>query len=1519
LANQESSLDQEGSREAEPASGDGPSQPFRFLVYATEWASGHGGLSTFNREFCQHLAQLGDVTCYVPTAEPEEVEEARARRVELWQVGGRARNLGEGALLVPPRTSKRFDFVVGHGRTTGEYARAFVERHSPDSQVVQFLHVAPQAIEFHKDKSDASQVAEARKDQESELADLANFAFAVGPLLRAEYANVLRRKKKDVHEFRPGLFEVATADSPPPLAQCLILGRAEDLPLKGLDIAARALAGVNNDGKPCRLVVRGAPKNRGTALHDELKELAGPSTLEIAVFEYSSERDRVLKDIHEASIVLMPSRAEGFGLVALEAVSAAVPVLVSSRSGMAQLLRNVLPLDSDAEAAVVAVTAHLETDAAAWKNAVINALASQAEAFQRAARLRQKLAEHLSWEAAVQDFLEIVTRERPGGGRGTGPSQILPTDGSVLGTAAALSAGERVATALATVPEVSQDVASEIQQATSDIRELHLTRAVVRLEQLLTTGGQTLTPGQRRSALYARATVHLARGEGELAAELLEQARAADPESADGVASGALATLLRGDDEAAYALAQQAASIDPNCERALTVMADAAPESVPFDQLVARFGEAAATLSGPAAGLANAAMRRGLLQQAVTFARQADRLAPLPNAQRKLRLGGLLVQLSSTSVPPKQAEAREAVDVLREAVQIFDGGEEPVLTAEAFSMLALAHEQLGDRAAADEARNRAGALAPDEPGVVLRSAAILVQRERFTDALAMLDAVNLSGAEPQMLRAEARIGLGEVDQALTLLQDVDLAAVSLELLKHWVRIQMPILVSRRQWTEAKQRHQRALAADPQNVYLLVAGARLQRQAGDEGPDFLAQAMEAMSGASSEDLGFLLDELVRRGLWDPAGQVLKALGKVSADLTSMETRIWVAYNAGDLAAALELCRTRRAEEGVHPDWVGLEASILEEVGALPEAAGLLDEGLAVASGDEDLLLRRAAVALRQGDFARQVACLDLLPSHFDDLQHNQQYVFLLLSARRYLEAARAAYELRRERFSESAVHSAYAMTVLRLPEDLFGPPTVAGPGTAVQIVSPDQGDSWWILEDGTNPDVGHHELSAGSTLWRALDGRAVGDTVEVESLGKVEVREIASKYVRAFRESMGLFGSVLDDAAIRPVRVDGAQGFEPILAAVRARGERTSAIINLYDSNRLTIGACAALLGVSQLELVQSMLEDPARVVRCADGGPQSAARAGAVLGERPRLVCDASSLVILSRLEVGSAIVAAFDRLLIAQSLIDAIQSGLSGDWRSTRRSAMSLHYADGQYYRREDTEEEEEKKRGFWRKLRDFVGAYCEVAPCWRALSLSRKERQERGQTIDALTLDAVLLATEAGRVLLSDDMLLRGLANHEYGVEGVWTQVTLANAVQRNCLDERGYAAATVRLGLDGVTFVTISGRALYVAAEDEGWGPGDRFRRVCRLLSASNVDFSSAIATAGDFVNLLWTVETSEVSRTALLTALFQALSVGRRTTTVARQFERALRVKLRHAPGALSQTIKTLQAWRSVSVG
>jgi glycosyltransferase involved in cell wall biosynthesis len=386
------------------------SEALTVLCIATEWASGRGGLSTFNREFALACVRSGhQVLCFVPSVSAEDIESARLAGVELVTARATPGITEERRLFQRPNLPGGIvpDVIVGHGRVTGPAAKLLAEEHFAGARRVHVLHMAPGAIEWFKDRPvdrlaarSATEEAEARERLEVELAESAQLVAAVGPLLVREFGTLLHSRSIKVHEILPGMPDVPQATGPAPAYQCLVLGRAEDATLKGLDIAARAIAVVAARRPDLRLhlVIRGAPPGTGDDLQKEILGIAVRG-LDVRVRAYSSEADRIADDIRQSSLVLMPSRSEGFGLVGLEAISMGVPVLLSERSGIAEAIAR--DAREHARGHLVPVTCELEADVAEWARRIEFTLADRRAAFQRAQELRLALMDTWTWAGAI--------------------------------------------------------------------------------------------------------------------------------------------------------------------------------------------------------------------------------------------------------------------------------------------------------------------------------------------------------------------------------------------------------------------------------------------------------------------------------------------------------------------------------------------------------------------------------------------------------------------------------------------------------------------------------------------------------------------------------------------------------------------------------------------------------------------------------------------------------------------------------------------------------------------------------------------------------------------------------------------------------------------------------------------------------------------------------------------------------------------------------------------------------------
>lgn len=385
-----------------------------WLALATEWTSRHGGISTFNRQLCTALAAAGErVVCLVPFAPTDDVAAAKSVGVELISAPNElGTNDPDQLLRRKPVLPQGFSptLIVGHGRITGRAAQSLSEDHYPNARRLHIVHMAPEEIEWYKfdRKDDPAVRAEERRKVEVELGKTAHKMIAVGPRLARRYQRDVGRGSVKVVRLNPGIRIRSSSVAPPGGSPHIILtfGRMEDPGLKRPDLAARAAGLAWSRNPNLELVVRGAPEGTAAEARAQLIKEAGVN-LPIIIRSYTADEERLADDLESASVVLMPSRVEGFGLVGWEAIEAGVPVRVSSESGLGELLKEVLP-DETYRRYVIPVTGEDERDAQSWAIAIETALHNREAEFGAAADLRHALAERFNWDDVVRRLLEDI-------------------------------------------------------------------------------------------------------------------------------------------------------------------------------------------------------------------------------------------------------------------------------------------------------------------------------------------------------------------------------------------------------------------------------------------------------------------------------------------------------------------------------------------------------------------------------------------------------------------------------------------------------------------------------------------------------------------------------------------------------------------------------------------------------------------------------------------------------------------------------------------------------------------------------------------------------------------------------------------------------------------------------------------------------------------------------------------------------------------------------------------------------
>ncbi|CAH1252527.1 Hypp938 [Branchiostoma lanceolatum] len=387
------------------------------LLLNDEYGTRKGGISTIHRQMCLLAAKGAKVYSTVLDAEDvtqQDMDDAEADGVELIfpkTFKGDKRKPGLDWLTWDhrsrfPNLPPNIGFIVGHVNITSRAARHIKEQRFPHAKLVQVTHVIPEDVARFKSEDKELSIEE---EKASILEDLlhADVIVSVGPRLHDYYTNETRRAE-DHYEFLPEPSDIFKNTKVKYVETetkgVLSVGRVKGVErLKGYDLSAKAM------GK----VIKRRPNTKWRARgikHEDFSESkaiiqANISKFEFAPFtplKYSTQED-LSRDMQQAHVVLMPSRAEPFGLVGLEAIAAGVPVLVSDKSGLAWFLGK----DSDLDRPIVKIEEDDDKAAETLAERIVEILENGRKEFDAAKKLKKNLLDSEYWVESHRKFLEI--------------------------------------------------------------------------------------------------------------------------------------------------------------------------------------------------------------------------------------------------------------------------------------------------------------------------------------------------------------------------------------------------------------------------------------------------------------------------------------------------------------------------------------------------------------------------------------------------------------------------------------------------------------------------------------------------------------------------------------------------------------------------------------------------------------------------------------------------------------------------------------------------------------------------------------------------------------------------------------------------------------------------------------------------------------------------------------------------------------------------------------------------------
>ena len=315
----------------------------RVTLLSSEWRSStDGDVSTINRELAIQLAKHPNVqvSVLVPQCSGEDKRIAANHNVQLIEAE-KVAGIDPVDWLINIPENHAMDCIVGHGVHLGRQV-PLIKRQHPHCKWIQVVHTVPEELGMYKSISEGERM----QQTEIELCEKADRVVAVGPKLADVYKRHLRSPRKDqnVLDLTPSIFtefldvKQATDERKTFCVLVVASGESEDFNLKGYDLAAQAIAELKETSYKLRFIC--APTGKGDETAETLLQ-HGINRNQLIVRRFNENREVLARLFCEVDLVIMPSRTEGFGLTALEALSAGLPILVSANSGLGEALEKV--------------------------------------------------------------------------------------------------------------------------------------------------------------------------------------------------------------------------------------------------------------------------------------------------------------------------------------------------------------------------------------------------------------------------------------------------------------------------------------------------------------------------------------------------------------------------------------------------------------------------------------------------------------------------------------------------------------------------------------------------------------------------------------------------------------------------------------------------------------------------------------------------------------------------------------------------------------------------------------------------------------------------------------------------------------------------------------------------------------------------------------------------------------------------------------------------------------------------
>lgn len=692
--------------------------------------------------------------------------------------------------------------------------------------------------------------------------------------------------------------------------------------------------------------------------------------------------------------------------------------------------------------------------------------------------------------------------------------------------------------------------------------------------------------------------------------------------------------------------------------------------------------------------------------------------------------------------------------------------------------------------------------------LLLQRAALARNDNDFGSVLAILPEQS-SSAEINILKAEALAAQGRRDEALALIDTVDLDVLSLGPRLSALAAKAKCLCDKGDAQGAKNLAVNLMDSNPDNPGYLALGLKVYRVTeGDEQARAILE--QRIAGVRKDaEIGGALELAYEAFSLKHYKAVVDLLdGRISLDRISdaLMLILSASINGNLTKKAHDILEALPADVATEPTVLRARTAYMFKVGH-PKAADVVAQYLKVRPYDLDMTLARVGMLQRGGtkeQSADFVKSLD--PTKFGAAPPVQLMGLAqaFVQFGRPVDGVRLGYETLLDNWNDAIVHLRYQGLLLAndATADLVLHLDAVAYECVVKIEN-DRGESHnYRLEREKPRAFAADHVAEGSDIANLLLGKKIDETVELGGGNGSRLWKVVSikhPWLDALHRSLEEFNARFprSNGLMRyEVDFEKEEPLEPMKEVLKASAERDKRALDYYRDHTVPFLFIASFIGRDPIEAWLGLIAE-GRDFRVSLGAHAERNAAIDFLKKRERKGCvlDPITLVAVRRLGIEDAVRAVCGPLKVTQSVLDVLIIRAEEARRSVGRKQGFMSYHNGSIQITALTPEQLLADL----KIRDdeleWAKAATEIVPAIPASDLSG-EQLALTDLMEEYAWEPVVAAQGQGLMLLTEDMPLRGWASSSFKVGTSWLQPVLMAAREEDSISHDAYTEAIATL---------------------------------------------------------------------------------------------------------------------------